>query len=187
MKNRPEGDNIASSRSANQLHEFSEQHHGSELHAKSAARWMTEAWRRPVHQNRRIENTALWYAMSLEERCRPGVADEPWRDLLQATNTPSTRYEIEAAVRCLPLMLPFTGDELDSLRTASGAQDIEFAQGTLISHSSLFSRWALWLWNVSTTSQRWTPNREAQAFAEGCERLAASIGAVLLEHEQQTP
>lgn len=157
-----------------------------ENRSPDAAKAMQEVWRRPARHNVRIERAALRYTVILDGHCRNLTMHGRHRTfLVPPLSDPAKRYDIEAAVRTIPDLVPFTQDECERIRGSqfytdgyhTGPQDISNTEPELL------ARWHEWLWTPKDDpSQRASePNPEAEALAAGYTRLAeAMLGAVVL-------
>lgn len=156
-----------------------------------AAGQMYEAWRRPVRHNRRIEREVLWHTVHLIKDCRDLL--EWHRDDSFVTlplPDPAKRYDIEAAIRTIPALIPFTQYECEAIRSSEQYRDRFFSadgyengvRGIGITQPELLARWHEWLWVSKEPSQRAAePNPEAQALYAGYTRLAEGmLGALAI-------
>jgi hypothetical protein len=139
-------------------------------------------WKRPVRHNARIERDSLWCALELDHRSKALIADD-----FTAPSGVRAPYQICAGLLVLQHCLPFAQDERKAIRAGeSGSVPTRDPESRAKWIDALISRWRDWLWidgEPSTRGQQ--PNPEALLLAEGCARLAQSVGAVLLAHEQQ--
>lgn len=112
---------------------------------------VTESWKRPKRHNRKIERAALFWSLQLDDECvtianrhialpRPDTADV------------ATRYEVQAGIRTVRAILPFTSRER---ATMPGRTEIwrnpEFeaddpSMGLPLPDHRLVERWHQWLW-----------------------------------------
>jgi hypothetical protein len=156
---------------------------------------LEDAWQRPVRHNRKIERMALWNVLETGEHCMR-IRDSERHLIRPALGDVETRYDLEASIRTVPELLPFTESERYKLRTmpddprgrnvellrfhrAMGHEDGPYS----IEHGppELLDRWHQWLWVKGDLSVRGeSPNPDAQVLSEGCYRLAGSL-AILLE------
>ncbi len=156
-----------------------------------AASQMHEAWGRPVRHNRRIEREILWHTVHLDKDCRDLLE---WHKgdsfVTPPLPDPAKSYDIEAAIRTIPALIPFTQYECEAIRSSEQYRDMYFSAdsyendipGIGITQPGLLARWHEWLWaRKGEPPQRAVPNPEAEALAAGYTRLAeAMLGAVAI-------
>src|ERR1700757_2867070 len=77
-----------------------------------AAKEMREVWRRPVRHNRRLQQLALADTVGIGTTCRILLRlHEPGPFITPPLPDPAKRYDIEAAIRTIPNLIPFTEQE----------------------------------------------------------------------------
>ncbi|HSZ12646.1 MAG TPA: hypothetical protein VK790_01255 [Solirubrobacteraceae bacterium] len=117
------------------------------FYACGAAEFLDESWKRPKRHNRRIERAALWHTVALDEDC--GKALDLRRSVLLlpgATDT-RTRYELQAGIRTVTAIVPFTITERIALRGEELATgNTLFHDESAVQDATLFERWHEWLW-----------------------------------------
>lgn len=150
------------------------------LYGIFAGAHLYESWQRPKRHNRRIERAALWATLMLDRECGRVLDDKalmlpPWVDL-------DTRYELQAGVRTVHQIIPFSTPERDALRATDMIRDYEFRSEKVANREpALVERWHRWLW----MDEHNAPQTNAEALgasailAEGCERLRESAREVL--------
>lgn len=120
------------------------------LHASNVSLGLDESWQRPVRHNKKIERTALADTVELESYCTrviEGVKPDfyyhpPTLPLSSLYGPAETRYDIEAAIRTIPELLPFSRSEIDRLQMVNGNPD---KMG--MREPELTARWHSWLWD----------------------------------------
>lgn len=117
--------------------------------SSALAEHLDATWARPTRHNLGIERLALWNAVKLYRVCEvaatgaaPSVTDE--------AIPVEVEYELEAAIRVIPAVLPFNGDEIDALLAATDEQDL-LRSGAMLAmrQPALVDRWHRWLWGDS--------------------------------------
>lgn len=147
---------------------------------------LSEAWKRPVRHNRRIERAALWYALDIADDCERLLdpADRG-RYLRPTTGDAEARYDAEAAIRTIPNVLPFTSREREMLGANRDVRNnFQFEHGigdAALGQLALAERWHDWLWTPpeSPLERRASPGSDAEVLAMACTRLTIALGEVL--------
>ncbi len=146
------------------------------LGATGTHRTLGESWARPVRHNRKIERSALWYALLVVEKCTQ--ADEPHQLYLDDRTKLATvaQYELRAAVRTIPRLVPY--GVLNHRALQGVGFDYEFQSEQIVrDQPELVEEWHQWLWQPGEA--RAEPSRRALLLAEGCQRLGESLGVLL--------
>jgi hypothetical protein len=148
-------------------------------YSSCAANNLCEAWQRPIRHNRRIEQRALSDLAGVVRICRT-LSEGDRKRAFVTPRLPSadSRYDIEAAIRSIPDIVPFTPSECELIEDsrdprADVSGDLEL-RSLQLSHPTLVERWHEWLWDYSAPpGQRGvSPNPDAEALAAGCARLS---------------
>jgi hypothetical protein len=150
--------------------------------ASGATHFLDESRRRPKRHNRRIERAALWHTVLLDEDC--GKALEPHRAslLLPPSTDTETRYELQAGIRTVHAMLPFTPLERRTLRDEQAETgNTRFDDEKTIRATVLFERWHEWLWMDEHQAQATSADTlgASAVLAEGCLRLSHVLSKLL--------
>jgi hypothetical protein len=160
--------------------------------AKGTARFLALSWKRSDPRSPAIERQALNHALALEMRCQTATSigsievPYPMLPLRRELGTPKARYDVEAACRMIPDLLPYTELDLPDVRSLRGYSiddqpDEERA-------TALFARWHNWLWDttfVVPDSTEATVEADRKDFGQSSElalassRLAAGLKVVL--------
>ncbi|HTW43108.1 MAG TPA: hypothetical protein VMD79_12405 [Solirubrobacteraceae bacterium] len=150
------------------------------LGAGEALSSMQEVWRRPVRHNMRIEQDALTDTTHVLQDCRLLIAQEGGAQV-RMSHDPHQRYEVEAAIRTIPALVPFTAEECRNLReneTRVVEHDmyvIEYPR----QYQYLVERWHKWLWSPKEPGSRaQSPNPDAELLAYSYERLANALNGI---------
>lgn len=140
-------------------------------HAIGTAWHLRQAWARPVRHNRRIERGALWGALLLDAECRQALASDPLQSLLSPpTGSLNARYELQAGIRVVTNIMPFTLEERQRL-CPTGVQDYQFETEDVTNREpEVVERWHNWVW---TDTER-EPQTSARAL--GASALLAEAG-----------
>jgi hypothetical protein len=140
-------------------------------YAAETAWHLRQAWARPVRHNRRIERGALWEALLLDAECRRALAPDPLQSLLSPpTGSLDARYELQAGIRVVPHILPFTLDERQRLRP-TGVRDFRFGTEDIVNREpEVVERWHNWVW-MDTERE---PQKDVKAL--GASALLAEAG-----------
>ena len=152
------------------------------VHAAGTAWHLRQAWARPVRHNRRIERGALWEALLLDAECRRALAPDPLQSLLSPpTGSLDARYDLQAGIRMIPNLMPFTLDERQRLRP-TGVHDFRFQTDDIVNREpEVVERWHNWVW-IDTERE---PQASARALgasallAEAGTRISESLRAIL--------
>jgi hypothetical protein len=115
--------------------------------AAGAADKLSESWKRPKRHNNKIERAALWYALTLEQECAFALASGQ-RRLLYPQTSRDTRYELQAGMRIVHAVVPYTGQEKTRLHGADMSRNFLFEQRGDPAHERLVDRWHVWLWDA---------------------------------------
>jgi hypothetical protein len=125
---------------------------------------------------------ALALALNLDVDCTKGIAS-PSGDLLRpATADATTRYEIQAGALTVHSVLPFSGDERETLRGGKKyLSALTWSYPEYVPETDLVQRWHEWLWtDEQGAKQRDVSMLGASAtLAIACNRLAVNVGRVL--------
>jgi hypothetical protein len=130
-----------------------------------------------VRHNVKLESWALAHTVSLEAQCTEATAIQ----LSPEHASAEVRYDVEAAVRVIPQLLPFTDVELARLRTASQ----EAPEVIVERESRLFNGWHSWLWGGDCNSRELAVKSAAPDFggssvlAVASSRLATGLEVML--------
>jgi hypothetical protein len=151
-----------------------------ESNAAGAVEQMNNAWHRPVRHNRKIERLALTRTVNTEKYCRHIVATNAKESFVTPPlPDPAKRYDIEAAIRTIPDLIPFTWRECELIRGTK--KDEAGYYGGIDDDPSnerpeLLSRWHEWLWTPKSPGERAAvPNPEAEVLAIGYACLAEGM------------
>jgi hypothetical protein len=117
------------------------------IHATGTAWHLSQAWARPVRHNKRIERGALWEALLLDAECRQALAPDPLQSLLSPPiGSLDARYELQAGIRVVTNIMPFTLDERRRL-CPTGVQDYQFKTEDVTNREpEVLERWHNWIW-----------------------------------------
>jgi len=160
--------------------------------AKGTARFLALSWKRSDPRSPAIERVALGHALALEMRCQTAISISstkvpyPMLPLKRELGTPKARYDVEAACRMIPGLLPYTEFDLPDVRYLRGYSidnrpDAEHA-------TELFARWHNWLWDTTFAvpdSTEVAVEADRRDFGQSSElalassRLAAGLKVVL--------
>lgn len=153
-----------------------------------AAARMQAAWQRTVRHNRRIEREVLWFTVYIERDCR-FLVNRPARGrfLARPLSDATKRYDLEAAIRTIPELIPFTENECQAVRNSQQPRDLFFyadgyeneVEGIALHQPALVARWHQWLWAPKRNKcDHAHPNPEAEVLAAGYRRVGeAMLGA----------
>jgi hypothetical protein len=153
----------------------------TQFEAGRTARALYEAGKRPKRHNKGIERAALRFALDLEIDCRKALEPAHASLLLPPAADAETRYELQAGIRVVHAILPFTLAERDALRPADVMANPRFEDKQAIAEPSLVERWHEWLW----MDPRGEPQTSVEALgasailAEGCARLSHVLPRIL--------
>jgi hypothetical protein len=151
------------------------------LGATMAGWHLGEAWKRPVRHNKRIERTALWYALEVDKDYAEVLSmPKPFsllRDLRPEAEV-EERYEVQAAMHTIHHHLPFTAEERNVLHRAQSMSHDSFEGESVAARGpALVQRWHSWVWE----DERQVPQTSVEALgasaivAEGYFRLTQSL------------
>lgn len=140
-----------------------------QFNASGASRELIAAQKRPKRHNKPIERLALWHTVLLDAECER-VLTSGSRSLLMPRSTDvDFRYELQAGIRTVHAVVPFTAPERLALHRDRGhiLDDVENFRSPLI------DRWHQWLWvNERGEQQTSVENLGASAvLLEACLRL----------------
>ncbi len=154
--------------------------------AARTERYLHQSWERPVRHNRKIERTALWYAVHLESVCER-VSDDP--DLQPRilplppsdATPPEVRYEFEAAVRAIPPLFPLDRQEIKQILTPTWESVDEWVGPAEERHAPLLERWHAWLWAEEGSEQAHPQgdHGESSVLAIAASRIAEHVPTIL--------
>jgi hypothetical protein len=152
-----------------------------QFHAGGTSEHLGQSWERPKRHNRGIERLALWMAVGLHEDCEQALAPRNSTLLLPPSPGVGVRYELQAGIRIVHGIMPFSLSERHTLR-----HDIEV--GHLPSDEmgppidpALVERWHRWLW----MDEQGEPQTNVEALGasavlgEACERLNLAAREIL--------
>jgi hypothetical protein len=153
-----------------------------EFHAAGASDSLDKSWERPKRHNRHLERAALWFMVGLEEDCGTVLETIQGDPLLLSPSTDvATRYELQAGMRTVSAMFPFTGFERMALRHDVKQGNTQFDDENAIGEPELVDRWHEWLWMDEHGQPQ--PRIEAlgasAVLAEGCARLRRILPTIL--------
>lgn len=151
------------------------------VQAKNTADRMDESWQRPVRHNPKLERSALWHAIALEGQCRRAVGDEfipTIFPLRQESADAEVRYEVEAATRTIPSLIPFASSELAQLREAGAGA---YPETMAIREPELAAEWHRWLWEGGSGHKPDADQGEAAMLGIATRRLADGLHQILYE------
>lgn len=154
------------------------------FHASGAGKMLTQGWKRPKRHNKRIERAALWHSIGLGQLCTKALHPSYVSLLSPPLTDTETKYELEAGIRTVNAVLPFTSLERDALRREQRERNTRFDDENAIREVALFERWHEWLW----IGERGEPQTSVEALgasailAEGCGRLS-DVVAVIVDEE----
>lgn len=151
-----------------------------QFEASGTVKYARESWQRPKRHNRRLERAALWYALGLDADCEEAL--QPYRSelLLPVGTDVSNRYEIQAAVRSIHGVFPYSPVTRDLLRKGSSGNP-HFEVEDAIARPECFDRWHSWLWMDGHDN----PQSSIEALgasailAEACARLSNVLPKLL--------
>jgi hypothetical protein len=166
--------------------------------AKETARFLALSWKRSDPRSPAIERMALHHAVRLEMRCETATRidsmEVPYYPMLPLRfplrpelGTPRARYDVEAACRMIPRLLPYSDLDLQGLRSMYG-MSIEYDRPSTERASELFAYWHNWVWNTRLSvpdSTEAAVGADRQDFGQSSElalassRLAAGLKVVL--------
>jgi hypothetical protein len=157
-----------------------------QMEARGSTSGLAESWKRPVRHNLKLERLALWHAVRLEASCENALDDECGPSVLPLSPSaaaPESRYEVEAAVRMVPQLMPFTHCDLDRLRAPIGVYFEKWGDEMADREPQLVARWHRWLW-AESSSELYEPENYADAALLGCaaHRLAEGLETLLGWH-----
>jgi hypothetical protein len=159
--------------------------------ATEAVTKFTEASKRPVRHNQRIERAALWHVLSLDEDCARILDPAGWPHLVRPkTGVTRSRYEAEAAIRTIPELVPFTPQESDTLRYNQHLHNFQFEHGigdVARGQLALCERWHEWLWTAGSSARAQVRNPESKVLEVGCARLSVALGDVIATYQAERP
>lgn len=148
-------------------------------YAAGAAWSLQESWKRPVRHNRRLERLALWYTVKLDENCAMAVNPDARVFPLTATAfDPEARYEVTAALREIPRLVPFALGR-DRLRQPIGYQLETWGKEMAVREPSLVDDWREWLWTSPRAPVDPEDHGDASVLAIACSRFAEVLPRAL--------
>ncbi|MGE5281079.1 MAG: hypothetical protein ACM3N0_01925 [Chloroflexota bacterium] len=156
-----------------------------EIVARGTAANLQESWRRPVRHNKKIERLALWHTVMLGETCERAIDPEHHSLVVTLSPTqaePETRYEIQAAARMIPGLVPFSRLDQAKLRADTGKYFDKWGEDMAVREPVLVANWHSWLWSNDPIAPY--PDNEhgrASLLAIAASRLADNLHAVLSE------
>ena len=154
--------------------------------ANITVRHMYASWQRADDHDRHLERMALWGAILLDADCaealQPGHELRLWPPDISA----ETRYGLQAGIRMVHAVLPFTTIERDTLNDrpmqSFAAQFPAVESDELASHEpELVERWHQWLWQ----DEFGRPQTSVEAIGaaailmESCRQLFLSLDTIL--------
>ena len=152
--------------------------------AKGTARYLALSRNRSDPRSPAIERQALRYAVALEMRCETATSVSsrevpyPMLPLQRGLGEPKARYDVEAACRMIPRLLPYTDLDLLDLRSVLG-YSIDYHPRIPSGERApeLFARWHNWLWDTTFSvpdSTEAAPEADRQDFGQSSELALAS-------------
>lgn len=141
---------------------------------------IADSWKRPKRHNRTIQRTALQSAISLDEHCQVAIAKG--RDLPSSTvASVETRYEVQAGIRTVRAILPFTLEERAELRQPEMRYSLGSGDEATIPKRALLERWYEWLWTDGRGEHQTNFEMlgESAILATGCWRLTERLPEVI--------
>ena len=150
--------------------------------ATSTAKLIYDSWQRPKRHNLRVERTALWHALDLDQSCAWVLEPGNTQILIPPLGNVETCYDIQAGVRSVHATFPLSAEEREELSTKPEEQKNQWLEGEApVDASRLLERWHAWLWNDSHGGQR--SHIEALGasaiFVEASARLSRTIPRLL--------
>jgi hypothetical protein len=149
---------------------------------------LAASWRNPASHDKAIERRAMWHALRLAKACdEPWDRDRPVEDYrwlvywAAGDADPEARYDLQAAMRMIPRLVPFTPPVITRLIDKHPAEDFEtweaYVQGQEL---PLADRWHRWLWDIDTEglpAER--DHGRASELAVATSRLADGLEVIL--------
>jgi hypothetical protein len=142
---------------------------------------LAEAWKRPVRHNEKIERLALWHTVTLTQLCQDAMTvDGPIRLPLRIGDcAPKSRYEIEAAIRMVPSLVPFLDDDLRLLRADTGFAFEAWGEDMAKREPNLVREWHGWLWRGDRAWYQEVEHGDVSVLFIAASRLVENVAAVL--------
>jgi hypothetical protein len=160
------------------------------LDALATSGALSNSWKRPRRHNRAIERKALYFALRLDQNCRSALTNGRAMPSAGVAGV-EARYEIQAAIQTVHVVLPFTLAERDVLtppemlprppEEREPPLNPQFEDETAVPDRRLLERWHKWLW----MDEHGVPQPNVGALGasailgEGCNRLCTSLPEVM--------
>jgi hypothetical protein len=153
-----------------------------EFDAAGVVRSLFESRKRVHRHNARIERAALWYALALDEECAYALDPTNGRILAPPSADMGTRYELQAGMRVVRAVIPFTQIERSLLGSPGMHSNFRFENRDAIQEQNLFNRWHEWLWTRDEDVAR-PPSAtgESMILGEASARLLAGAQTILAQ------
>jgi hypothetical protein len=146
--------------------------------AQQVASHLERARKRPVRHNLSIERTALWHTLRLDQDCMRILDPTDRIHLLRPqSDDAKVRYEIEAAIRTIPEVLPFTTHERETLRASKSYNSLR-REEVIAEQPALAAQWHKWLWTPQNI-----PSPLSEVLAEASSCLEGNLGRILVAHQ----
>jgi hypothetical protein len=157
---------------------------GFEGQARDLSLSLVTTWQNRDSHDKEIERRALWHALRLSQACEATQhqdLDYRWfiSDAARGAD-PEVRYDIQAATRMIPKLLPFTYIDIARL-LKHPAEDFETWEADVLSREpALANQWHRWLWaNSSKELHSESDHGSASELALATSRLASGLETIL--------
>jgi hypothetical protein len=151
--------------------------------AEGAARNLQESWKRPVRHNKKLERLALWHTVNLELDCENALsldASPPVLPLSASDGPPEVRYDVDAAIRLVPRLIPFTDFDRARLRALPDRSFDDWGEAMAEREPGLIAGWHRWLWANSPNEPYLAGDYgKASELAVAASQLANGVNVIL--------
>jgi hypothetical protein len=157
-----------------------------QLDASRVANVVNDGWQRSRAYSSTLSQEALYHAAILGESCADalhGEGESPALERLRVTGVADlpVRYEVEAAMRLIPAILPFDGSEIERLEARRFRHWEQWADSKIQEEPGLVARWHRWLWKAREGGDS-EDRSDASLLTLACSRLAIGLQGVLGQH-----